>query len=202
MRDDERRTIRSFIAVDLPEPARGAAAGVSRALRSAPGGADVRWVRPETLHVTLRFLGQVETSRVAGLAAQVAGAIAGIAPFRLTLGGLQVFPGPSRPRVVALEIAPAAPLAALAAAVERGVVAAGFEPEPRRFRPHLTLGRVRGRAAPDVAGVAPPPPSPFEVSEAVLFRSDLGSQGAHYTPLERMSLGGSIHPDQTQRKER
>jgi 2'-5' RNA ligase len=194
--------IRSFIAVDLPEPARRAAAAVARSLRAAPGGDGVRWVRPEALHVTLRFLGQIETAQLAPLVQGVAGAIAALPPLRLELGGVQVFPTPDRPRAVALTVAPEAPLAALAAAVERGVVAAGFEPESRRFRPHLTLGRVRGRVAPEVAGAPPPPPSPFEVSEVVLFRSDLGPQGARYTPLERMSLGGSIHPDGTQSKER
>lgn len=199
---EKRETLRAFIAVDLPEPVRRAAAEVSRALHSAPGGEGVRWVRPEALHVTLRFLGQIEASRVAALARDVAGAIAGVPRLHLELGAVQVFPTPSRPRVVALGIAPEEPLAALAAAVERGVVAAGFESESRRFRPHLTLGRIRGRAAPDVAAVDPPPPSPFEVKEAVLFRSDLLPQGARYTPLERMPLGGSIHPDGTQSKER
>src|SRR5262245_269882 len=166
-------TIRAFIAVELSDAARRAAAAVCQALRAAAGGPDVRWVRPEALHVTLRFLGQLETSRLPALVESVAAALAGSAPFRLELGAVQLFPGPGRPRVVVLEVGPEAPLAALAAAVERGVVAAGCEPEPRRFRPHLTLGRVRGRAAPDVA-TAPPPPSPFEVTEAVLFRSDLG----------------------------
>ncbi len=173
---------------------RRAAAAVCQALRAAAGGTDVRWVRPEALHVTLRFLGQLETSRLPALVESVAAAVAGSAPFRLELGAVQLFPGPGRPRVVALEVGPEAPLAALAAAVERGVVAAGCEPEPRRFRPHLTLGRVRALAAPDLAS-APSSPSPFEVTEAVLFRSDLGPRGAQHTPLERMPLGGSIHPD-------
>ncbi len=188
-------TIRAFIAVELSDAARRAVALLECALRDLPGGGDVRWVRPEALHVTLRFLGQVETSRLAALVERVGGSVAGIAPFRLELGGVQLFPAPERPRVVALEVAPEAPLAALAAAVERGVVAAGFEPEPRRFRPHLTLGRVRGRAAPDVVGADLPPPLRFDVTDAVLFRSDLGPQGAKHTPLERMPLGGSIHPD-------
>jgi 2'-5' RNA ligase len=124
----------------------------------------------------------------------VAAALGGVAPFRLELGGVQVFP-PRRPRVIALEVVPEAALAALAAAVERGVVAAGFAREERPFRAHLTLGRLRDRALPDVAGVAPPPPAPFDVAEVVLFRSDLEPRGARYTPLERMALGGGVPPD-------
>ena len=94
--------------------------------------------------------------------------------------------------MIALDVAPEALLGELATAVECGVVAAGFEPEQRGFLAHLTLGRVRGRELPDVAAVAPPPPAPFEVVETVLFRSDLGREGAQYTPLERIALGGSV----------
>ena len=111
--------------------------------------------------------------------------------FRLTLGGVRAFPAPRRPRVVVLELAPEAPLAELAAAVERGVVAAGFAPEQRPFRAHLTLGRVRSPNR----GVAVTSPvttegEAFDVAEAVLFRSELQRSGARHTPLERVPLGG------------
>ena len=99
---DER--IRSFVAVDLPDPARRAAAEVARALRTSPGGEAVRWVRAEALHVTLRFLGNVETSRISALVEHVAAAIGGLASFRLELGGVHVFPL-RRPRVIALDVA-------------------------------------------------------------------------------------------------
>jgi len=188
-------TIRAFIAVDLGDAARRAAAELSRALAGAPGGDTVRWVRPEALHVTLRFLGDVERSRTAEIAAGVAERLARVAPFRLELGGAGVFPSARQPRVVMLALAPEAPLAALADAVERGVTALGFEPEARAFRPHLTLGRVRGRRAPELSGAAPPPPSPFQVRETLLYQSQLGPGGSRYTPLERMPLGGRDHPN-------
>ena len=177
--------IRSFIAVELAAAARRAAFEVSQALRRSDG--DVRWVRPETLHVTLRFLGDLQTSRIPALVQSVEAELAELVPFELGLGEVELFPSLRRPRVIALQLAPVAPLAALAAAVERGVVAAGCEPEPRAFRPHLTLGRVRGRL-PDAVDVAAPPPSAFPVAEAVLFRSDLRPRGAKHTPLARMAL--------------
>jgi 2'-5' RNA ligase len=191
--------IRAFYAVELSAPARAAAAALARVLRRQPGGDAVRWVREESLHVTLRFLGNVDVERLPGLVERVREQTAQIAPFRLRLGPVRAFPSPRRPRVIALDVEPAAPVEALAAAVERGVVAADFPPEERAFRPHLTLGRVKGRAgrlldvtAPDTA-----PDDAWDVTETVLFRSDLGRSGAKYTPLERAPLGAPGDDDPT-----
>lgn len=182
-------TIRAFFAVDLDAVARRAASEVARALRAAPGGDGVRWVRPEGLHVTLRFLGNIETERIPPLLRAVREQTADLRPFQIRLGGAHPFPSPRRPRVVVLEVAPAEPLAELAEAVERGVVAAGFAAEPRPFRAHLTLGRVRGRRFPSATAAAAPEAAACDVEEAVLFRSDLDRSGARYTPLERIPLG-------------
>lgn len=186
-------TLRTFFAVELGDNARAEALRCIERLHAAPGGDRVRWVRPEALHVTLRFLGDVPADAVPVLAEQVGRQAAKLAPFELALGDLHAFPNARRPRVVALDLAPEQPLAELAAASERGVVAAGLEPERRRFRPHLTLGRLRGARCPDTDGqdVAP---SPFRVDEVVLFRSELRPQGSLYTPLERVSLGGPESP--------
>jgi len=181
--------IRVFFAVDLDDAARGAAGEVVRALAERRGGDGVRWVRPEALHVTLRFLGDIEPARVAPLVERVGRAVAPLVPFELALGAPGLFPGGRRPRVVAFEVEPADRLEALAAAVERGVVEAGFDPEERPFRAHLTLGRLRGRRPPSLRGVAPPEGVCFPVTEAVLFRSELSPSGATYTPLGQAELG-------------
>jgi 2'-5' RNA ligase len=183
-------TLRAFFAVELGEPARRAAAEVARRLARAPGGDGVRWVRLEALHVTLRFLGDVAASRVEPLARRAAGELAGLAPFAMRLGPAALFPSPRRPRVVALGLEPEAPLAALAAALERAAVAEGFAPEPRAFRAHLTLGRVRERRFPAVSGAVVPAEA-SAVSEAVLFRSELRPEGSRYTPLHRVPLGSA-----------
>jgi 2'-5' RNA ligase len=185
--------VRTFLAVELSDAARRAAGRVSEALRAEDRAGAVRWVRPENLHVTLRFLGEVEPARVALLVREVGHALTGEAGFEAQLGAVHAFPA-RRPRVVALEVEPAARLAALAEAVERGVVAAGFAPEPRRFHAHATLGRVRvGRQLELASGVAPEP-EPFPVREVVLFESRLAPAGASYTPLERVALGGVASP--------
>jgi 2'-5' RNA ligase len=191
--------VRAFFALELAAPVRAAAAALAAALRRQPGGDAVRWVREESLHVTLRFLGQVDVSGVPGLIERVRGETARVARFRACLGAVRTFPSTRRPRVIALEVEPASPLGALAAAVERGVVAAGFPPEERPFRPHLTLGRVKGRAGRllDVTAPDTVPGDAWDVTEAVLFRSDLGRSGARYTPLERAALGAPGADDPT-----
>ena len=78
--------IRAFFAIELSEPARRAAAELAAALRARPGGDAVRWVRPEDLHVTLRFLGRSRPAQVEPLLAQVRAQSEGLAPFQLRLG--------------------------------------------------------------------------------------------------------------------
>lgn len=186
---DRGHEIRAFVAVALDVRARAAAREAIRQLRAAPGGADVRWVREESLHVTLRFLGNVAPSRIPELVRRVRAEIAALAPFSLRPQGVVPFPDARRPRVAVLRLAPEAPLAALAAAVERGVVASGFAAEERPFRAHCTLGRVKPRGRyPAVTAPVTAPGFTLDVTEAVLFRSDLKRDGAKYTRLESLPL--------------
>jgi 2'-5' RNA ligase len=187
---DEAATLRAFFAIELAAPARAAAGALLHALRERPGADGVRWVREENLHVTLRFLGDVAEDAVPALLRGVAARTVAIAPFSMGLGAVHPFPSQRRPRVVALAVQPPEPMLELAAAVERGVVEAGFEPEPRRFRAHLTLGRVRPRQKlPHVTGPDTPEAEPTRVEEVVLFRSEQHLRGSRYTPLGRAPLG-------------
>jgi 2'-5' RNA ligase len=191
--------LRAFFAVEPEPPAREALGELARRLdRDASG---VRWVATGNLHVTLRFLGPTEPEAVPRLLASVGERLASLPPFALGFGAPRLFPSPRRPRVVAVALAPEAPLARLAGEVEQGVVAAGLPAEARLFRAHLTLGRVRGGRPrlrlPD-AFEAPP----FQVREAVLFESRLDPAGARYTPLGRLALGGHASPDEKPEGER
>jgi 2'-5' RNA ligase len=89
-----------------------------------------------------------------------------------------------------VELEPEAPLLALAECVEAGVVAAGLAPAPRRFRAHLTLGRVRGRRLPPLELPALGA-GEIGVHEVVLFQSDLGRDGSRYTPLAKLPLSSA-----------
>jgi 2'-5' RNA ligase len=185
---DEKK-IRAFFAIELGDAARRAAAELAAALRARPGGDAVRWVRPEALHVTLRFLGNIAPGQVEPLLAQVRAQSRGLAPFALRLAAPGCLPSARRPRVLLLELEPEAELSALAGAVERGVVAAGCQPEPRRFRGHLTLGRVKERGAPPSLDGLSAEPAVSEVTESVLFASQPTPSGSRYTPLGRAPLG-------------
>jgi len=181
--------LRAFFALELADAARASCLACLEPLRALPGGDGVRWVKGENLHVTLRFLGTIAETRVAALAASVGDQLTGIEPFALRLGAVRAFPNARRPRVVVREVDPPEPLTRLAAAVERGVVDAGFEAELRRFRPHLTLGRIRAKAGfPDVTAVDTPASDAFDVTEIVLFRSELHPSGSRYAALARLPL--------------
>jgi 2'-5' RNA ligase len=183
--------IRAFFAIELSDPARRAAAELAAALRARPGGDAVSWVRPEAMHVTLRFLGNIASAQVEPLLAQVRAQSRALTPFALRLGAPGCLPSARRPRVLLLELEPQAPLTALAAAVERGVVAAGCAPETRAFRGHLTLGRVKERGRPPSLDGLSAEPALFDVTESVLLASELHPSGSRYTPLGLVPLGAS-----------
>lgn len=186
-------TLRAFLAADVGDEARRVLAAAAERLASEVRGREVRWARPGSYHLTLRFLGEIDAHRAAPLARSVAAAVAGLAPFELHLCEVVPFPSPRRPQVIAATVEPEAPLVALAAAVEAAAVRAGFPADERAFRPHLTLGRVRDRSHPAVAAAGPLEPAPFRVAEVVLYRSELLPEGALHTPVERMPLGAD-HP--------
>jgi 2'-5' RNA ligase len=184
--------VRSFVAIGLAEPARSAVTDYLDGLRSTTGG--VAWTRAENLHLTLKFLGDVERDRVAALADRLGALAAATPPFSLRVAGVGAFPSLARPRVLWVGVA-ASPLASFADAVELVCRAAGFPAEARPLRPHVTLGRVREgnrRGVPELGFLARDGGREFgasPVADLVLFRSELGSGGARHTPLARLPLG-------------
>ena len=133
--------MRLFVALNLPAAERRRIVETTRGLRE--GEFAVRWVGPEQLHVTLKFLGEVRDARVAEIERAVEGAARAADPFELRLGGVGGFPNLRSPRVVWLGIEPVPELETLYAEVETRLEALGFERETRPFHPHLTLGRAR-----------------------------------------------------------
>jgi 2'-5' RNA ligase len=187
---------RSFVAVLLPEPVR-ARLGEAVATLSARAPR-LGWVRPENLHLTLRFLGGLDAAGVAAAGDAVRRAAAGRAPFRLGLGGLGGFPSARAPRVVWAGVtAGAAALAGLQGALEAELTARGFPPEMRAFHAHVTLGRARDpRQARGLEALLGSAAGFGELTVAAvhLMRSDLGRGGARYDVLLEAALDGGTPP--------
>jgi 2'-5' RNA ligase len=192
---DAPATLRLFVAVHLPEAWIAALAESQDALRRAR--LNLRYVRPESIHLTLKFLGEVESRRLNQVTAALNGPATTQRPFALQMDTLGTFGAARRPRVVWAGLrGDLTALAGLAAAVDRALAPAGFPPESRAFRPHLTLARVperlpvedAQRILPAVAGLELSAVAALEVDAYTLVRSELGPGGARYTSLQSWPL--------------
>lgn len=181
--------IRSFMAIPLDAATLAHVTGLQRELQREIDG--VRWSRPETLHLTLRFFGDIEAECLEKAAKTVLSVDALGSPFELPLQGLGAFPSPARPRVLWLGFAPSTELQRLHARLETLLEEAGIPPEQRPFSPHLTLGRARGRLpdiAPHLQRVSRTVTGGLPVERVVIYRSRLLPGGAEHTPLHTFDL--------------
>jgi 2'-5' RNA ligase len=179
--------VRLFVALALPEAVRsGLADWAAELLR---GDDALRPVPAEALHVTLAFLGSRDQADVEAIAAATTAAAHGMAAPLLEPGELAALPR-RRPRVIALDLTDReGQAAALQSAVGAALAdAAGYEPEARRFRPHVTVARVRKGAHPAPRAPVRAPVRPFTAPEVVLLRSELDPGGARYTALSTAVL--------------
>lgn len=184
--------MRLFLALELPDPLRDALAALQGRLREAEPG--WRWVRPQGLHLTLRFLGEVEPARLPDLAARWERAAASGTPTAVEAAGLGTFPPRGRPRVlwIGLRDLGGGRLAALAASLEQEARSAGFPAEDRPFAPHLTLARAAAQGRPRRPEVEVPSLGTFRARHLTLFRSVPGRGGAVHTALARYPLGPAL----------
>lgn len=191
------RSLRLFIAAELPDATRAALAAAIDALRRFDRERVVRWVRPEGIHVTLKFLGSVPPARVDAIRDALARAADGAAPFSLRPEGVGSFGGRRNLRVVWAGVGgDRDALGALEARVQSSIAVLGFPPEQRPFNPHLTLGRVRDDAPQEARGILhdalarfdAPPFAPFDVAHVSLMRSTLAPGGAVYDAIATFPL--------------
>lgn len=183
--------MRLFVAADLPSELGRRLADLQDGLRDVP--LPVRWVDAGGIHLTLKFLGEVAPARLDEIKTAVGGAGRRIRPFRLEPEKPVPFPARGAPRLIWVELRGDLDAArALAAAVDAATARIGFPLETREFKPHLTLGRVKGPARGDWREVlerkAGGALQGFDVTEYVLFESRLGPRGATYTAIERFPL--------------
>ena len=190
-------TLRLFVAVELPEAARRHVETVLRRLQrlDIPG---IRWVRPDSVHLTLKFLGSVPVEDVLPITEAMGQAASGTPFLTLSVEGAGVFPNGRSPRVIWLGVqGDVQPLALLQGKLEEALEARGYAREGRAFTPHLTLGRVRGRLQPaeleklkDAFGeVSSMGTAGLPVNALSLMESQLRKEGALYQRVAKAELG-------------
>ena len=183
--------MRLFLALELPDTVRDEIHRVQEVLRARCSG--WRWVSPEGIHLTLRFLGEVPAEVDATLRESWHRAADASGPVRFRLGGVGVFLRPSNPRVLWLGIRDEEPegrLASLAATLDEVARAGGLASTERPFRPHLTLARAAKGSHPTApAGEAIHLSAEVLSAELVLFGSQLLPGGARHTALQRFPMG-------------
>ena len=180
---------RLFVAIRPPEDIR------DLLLDAMDDSADFRWQTEEQLHLTLRFVGEVERPTADDLAAELARIHS--PSFALRINGTGRFEQRSSGALWA-GVEPRELVAALAVKVERACLAVGLEPERRSFHPHITLARWKSRRAHETArflehtrGLAS---VPFEVRDFILFESRLSRHGAHYEEVASFPLSPASSP--------
>ena len=188
----EKGTIRAFVAIKLPDELVTRLKEVSDSL--AASQKDISWVRPGSIHLTLKFLGDIDTDEVATVAEALSLASSGIKAFTLRARGVGAFPNVKAPRVVWVGIEDNGGLAGLQKKIDERLSERGFESDGRPFHPHLTLARIKTPAAgrelgKRIEGSIPNIDVDFRAGYFVLFRSVLKPGGAEYTELKRFDLG-------------
>lgn len=188
-------SVRTFIAVEVWPEIRERAKTLVKRLKETT--AKVKWAEPDDIHLTLNFLGDVPMTEIPAVCDVVAKAVAPFRAFDVEVYGIGVFPHFDNPRTIWLGIGEGSEkLVELHAALEVGLAELGFRPEGRRFRPHMTLGRVRalptgpGQLAGLIKQYADFEAGPMMISEVTVFSSELGREGPRYETLGHGELLG------------
>ena len=187
-------TFRAFIAIDLPESVRSFLSEAQEALKSYRFG--VKWVRPQNIHLTLKFLGDTATADTDKIAEAMTLAAMNCPIVSLTAKGIGVFPNVRRPRVIWAGLnGQVQTLANLQQTLNAHLANLGFATDTRAFKSHLTLGRVKGKIALDkmiaaIDNLKEFESESFETREVILFKSELRPSGAVYTRVQAIALQG------------
>ncbi len=187
--------MRCFIAIALPEEVKASLAGIQQHLKKS--GADLRWVKTDNIHLTLKFLGDIKEAGVTGIIQGLKGACSHHRMFSIEISGIGTFPAKRSPRVLWAGIIAHGELVKLQSEIDEAMASLGFEPDTRDFSPHLTLGRFRssrGKSAllENISMLEHDRFGLFDVRSIYLIKSELKPAGAVYStiaeiPLDRVS---------------
>ncbi|MBN1862988.1 MAG: RNA 2',3'-cyclic phosphodiesterase [Dehalococcoidales bacterium] len=189
--------VRSFIAIELPDELKQQLTRLETELKK-DGPPGVKWVSPESIHLTLKFLGNIAADKIEAVTGVMTESARGIVPFRLSARGLGVFPNPKRAQVVWVGMeGDLDQLRQLQKQLEAELDRLGFPPEARAFTPHLTLARLRNYASPEerqrfgrLIADREFSAGDIEVESLSLMRSQLTRSGAVYSRLSSVRLTG------------
>lgn len=188
------KPIRAFIASELPREVIDFAAELQNRLKGR--GFALKWVRPQNMHLTLKFLGDIEYSLKDGIIEAMAKVAQTVSPMTLGVQGMGVFPGIRKARVLWIGLGGDTDrLTQAHALLQDALVPMGFSKEKRHFNAHLTLARINtpldaGRLLEVIQMEGGYPPMTFCMDEIILFQSELRPQGSRYTALGRVALSG------------
>ena len=188
--------IRSFLAFELPLEIKNMVARVSGELRQSTLKA--RWVKVDNIHLTVVFMGNIETGDIPAIARGVQGVCQTFGPFDLSLKGIDCFPNRRNPRVLWLGLdGDLEPMSDFRDALQEHLTGFGIKEEKRKFKPHLTLARFRKPKKMDseedqlLSKYEDLSSSVCSLKELILFKSDLKPTGAVYTKVEAWPLTGN-----------
>jgi RNA 2',3'-cyclic 3'-phosphodiesterase len=193
----QERQIRSFIAIELPSELKAILGSFQDEMVSA-GGSSVKWVSPDSIHITLKFLGNIFTEKVQSISSAIEQACAGVEPFILEMGELGGFPNLKQPRVLWVGLhGDIERVKSLQMSIDNNLAKLGFDKEKREFTPHITLARMRDKASSvdrkkfgeRVTGGTFDFRYKINVESINLMRSQLLPSGAVYSCLAKLKLG-------------
>ena len=185
-------SIRTFIAIEIPEDIRNQIAELQSGLKGL--GGKITWVKPENMHLTLKFLGETDESLIENISEKLEQVVLSFNQFEIKVKGIGVFPNFKRAKVfwVGTET-DSNTLSELAKKIDQQINEFGYELEKRQFSGHLTMGRVR-----DSRGIEPVikklqqvknfTPGKFVVKEVLFIKSELSRQGPIYTLLRKINI--------------
>jgi RNA 2',3'-cyclic 3'-phosphodiesterase len=181
--------VRAFLAIEIPGDLRKYLREV--ASRMAKRMRDIRWVKEEGLHITLKFLGEIDRGAASGIRDAISAVGKDYGPFRASIKGIDAFPNRRKARVVVVGLEEGAEtIGKIFSDIEMGLLKMDIQPEEREYSPHITLGRAKMPEPLLEKDIETLEKREFPVERIVLFESTLTSQGAIYTPQWDIKLGG------------
>jgi 2'-5' RNA ligase len=178
--------LRCFIAIEFPEEIRRSLLDAQKELKRC--GADIRWAKPESIHLTLKFLGDTGEDRIEEISERITDVCSQFNIFNVEVNGFGIFPGRGSPRILWAGIDGGEAIISLQKSIEESMSGLGFKTEKREYSPHLTIGRFRSSKFKEtllreVAAKQDMSLGSFKAGSVILYKSDLKPPGAVYTKI-------------------